>query len=91
MFPLYLEGLKHSNPLVRWYNVNQLIEYAYEDNKDKIFEGLEKLQDDPDEKVRTSAAFALSAITKGFEGDRFTKTADGREIAFYKYDEAFKW
>ena len=88
LFPLYLEGLKHSSPLVRWYSANQLIEYAYEDNKNIIIEGLEKLQNDSDEKVRTAAAFALSAITKSFEGDRFKKTTDGKKVAFYKYDEA---
>lgn len=88
LFPLYLEGLKHSNPLVRWYSANQLIEYAYVDNKGAIVEGLEKLQNDLDEKVRAAAAFALSAITKSFEGDRFKKTIDGKKVAFYKYDEA---
>ena len=88
LFPLYLEGLTHSSPMVRWYGANQLIDYAYGDNKLTVIEGLEKLQNDSDEKVRTAAAFALSAITKSFEGDRFKKTTDGKKAAFYKYDEA---
>ena len=87
LFPLYLDGLKHSSPMVRWYSANQLIEYAYEDNKDTMIEELEKLKKDSDEKVKAAAIFALSAITKSFEGDQFIKSRDGKRVAFYRYHD----
>lgn len=46
---------------------------------------MEKLRGDPDDKVRESAEFAISAINRSFEGDKFTKTKDGKRAAFYRY------
>ncbi|MDF2841271.1 MAG: hypothetical protein K0Q99_2043 [Clostridia bacterium] len=87
LLPLYLEGLKHSSAVVRWYSANKLVEYDYIEDKHIITEELEKLQKDADEKVKSAAYFALSAITKSFIGDRFTKSSDGKRVAFYRYNE----
>lgn len=87
LLPLYLDGFKHENPLVRWYSANKSLEYAYGNEKEILINELKNLLKDSDEKVKSAAEFVLSAVTREYRGERFVKSIDGKNVAFYRYHE----
>jgi hypothetical protein len=46
------------------------------------------LLDDPDEDVKKAARFASELLKGTYEGEAFSRSTDGKTVAYYKYREA---
>jgi hypothetical protein len=88
LFYLYLEGLAHSNPYVEWYASNKIIEFADHPDEQKAIDALRLLLKSPNDKVKSSAQFALNVVEHHFDDPAFIRSPDGKRVAFHQYLEA---
>lgn len=83
----YIEGLSNTDPLIRWYCAYKITDYANvltEANRQAVT----ALLSDSDVDVVRAARFANELLNRTYEGEAFTRTADGKLTAYYKYREA---
>ncbi|GGG65676.1 hypothetical protein [Paenibacillus radicis (ex Gao et al. 2016)] len=88
LFNLYLEGVSHSDPYVEWYACNKLIAYSEHPEKQKAIDAIEKLLVSTDINVVTAAKFALEVYQHNFNGPAFSRSPDGKRVAFHLFNEA---
>lgn len=83
---IYLQGLKHGSPYVRWYAANKVISYYEMPRKEEVIEQLKTMQDsDPNEEVKKAAKFSLSVLRREFNGSEFIKSPNEKYIAFHRF------
>lgn len=84
---VYLDGLSHQNPSVRWYCSYKLLEYLNSDKNDEIIPKLNNLLKDEIDFVRNAAKFSLEIFNKTFNGPEFKKSPVNSNVAFFKFSE----
>lgn len=88
LLPLYLEGLKNSDPKIKWYSCYKMINYYSNTEKhDEIKNALKALLNDSNKSITDSAKFVLSIFEKSFNGEGFSKSPNGKYIAFHGFGE----
>ncbi len=87
LLPLYLDGLKSNDPEIRWYSCYKMIGYYNTDHRNEITEALKVLLNDSNDSVKQSAEFVLSLYGKSFEAEAYSKSPNGKYIAFYCFGE----
>lgn len=88
LLPLYLEGLKNSDPNIRWYSCYKMIDYYNNiEKRNGIIESLKVLRDDSNISIKNASKFVLSIFEKSFNGEDFSKSPNGQYIAFYSFKD----
>lgn len=88
LLPLYFEGFRNSDPKIRFYSCYKMIDYYNNSEKhSEIKESLKVLLNDSNSSIRNSAEFVLSLFEKTFNGERYSKSPNGKYIAFYNFGE----
>jgi WD40 repeat protein len=83
----YITGLHNDDPLIRWYCAYKVTDYAGElSTEDRM--KVDELLEDTDEDVKKAALFATELLKGTYEGDAFSRSSDGKMVAYYKYREA---
>ncbi|MFF2092981.1 hypothetical protein [Paenibacillus sp. NPDC058174] len=88
LFNLYLEGVSHPNAYVEWYACNKLIAYSEHPEKQKAIDAIEKLLTSTDTNVVSAAKFALYVYKHDFDDSAFSRSPDGKRVAFHLFNEA---
>lgn len=88
LYPLYFDGLKNNDPIIRWYSCNRMIDYySHMDKHNEIEEELRRLLNDTNDSVKISAEFVLSIYENRFDGNSFYPSPNNKYIAFYNFRE----
>lgn len=87
LLPLYLDGFKSNDPEIRWYSCYKMVGYYNTDYRNEITGALKVLLNDSNDSVKQSAEFVLSLYEKSFTAEAYSKSPNGKYIAFYCFGE----
>lgn len=87
LLPLYLEGLKHENPYVRWASASRLFEFKFREERLKICDALKPLLEDKSEIVSKAAAFSIEVLDGSYDGPEFIRSSDGKFVVFHAFHD----
>lgn len=85
LLPLYIAGMQHENPYVRWVCSYKAFDYYTDSRRQEIIAALQPLLTDPDEMVRDSAKFSTEVLAETFSGPEFVHSPNGKYVAFNHY------
>lgn len=82
LLPLYIAGMQHKDPYVRWSCAYKAFEYHWDARKPDIIKALQPLLNDPVEQVREAAEFSTEVLMEVFSGPEFVRSPNGKDVAF---------
>jgi len=82
LLPLYIAGMRHTEPYVRWTCAYKAFEYHLDERKPEIIKALQPLLSDPVQQVRDAAKFSTEVLAETFSGPEFVPSPNGKYIAF---------
>ncbi|WP_026073711.1 hypothetical protein [Acetivibrio cellulolyticus] len=78
------EGMKHENPVIRWYCANKVIEYYNKPGIKNALEPLNRLLKD-ENSIQDSAALSISIIKRTYNNKYLVKSHKGNRYLFTKF------
>ncbi len=84
---LCFEGLKNKSKEVRWYAAYKIIEFLTPGDYPKIQKEIEKNLRDSVDEVKAAKRFLLSIVTGKHDDPGFTKSGNGKWVAFIRFPD----
>lgn len=88
LLPLYIAGMRHLDPYVRWTCAYKAFDYEWDERKPEIITALQPLLTDEVQQVRDAAKFSTEVLTESFSGSEFVPSPNGKDIAFNPFPNA---
>jgi hypothetical protein len=82
LLPLYIAGMQHTDPYVRWACAYKAFDYNWDERKSDIIIALQPLLTDEVQQVRDAANFSTEVLTESFSGPEFIPSPNGKDIAY---------
>lgn len=82
LLPLYIAGMKHDDPYVRWVCAYKAFDYHVDARKLEIIKALQPLLTDPVLQVRDAAKFSMEVMNETLSGPEFVHSPNGKYVAF---------